>query len=315
MDTFISCDWGTSSFRLRLIEIETQNVLAEVTSPQGIAVTYGLWKNSSSDRFLFYRSIISEGIQTLSDQCGYSLDDVPVIVSGMALSGIGMMELEYKELPVTAGGKDLLVHPIDPSNNFKHRMIMISGLKSKNDAMRGEETMITGCDIKNIPDEQLFILPGTHSKHVSVKSGMIINCKTFMTGELFDLLSTKSILSASVEKENLVPEIRNSYFEKGIKEGAYDNLLNSIFHVRTNQLFNKTDAKENYHYLSGLLIGAELKGLIHNSYSSVTLVSDEKFLLPYSQALYFLEIIKGIEQINADKALIKGQTVIYKLYQ
>ena len=136
-----------------------------------------------------------------------------------------------------------------------------------------------------------------------------------MTGELFDLLSTKSILSASVEKENLVPEIRNSYFEKGIKEGAYDNLLNSIFHVRTNQLFNKTDAKENYHYLSGLLIGAELKGLIHNSYSSVTLVSDEKFLLPYSQALYFLEIIKGIEQINADKALIKGQTVIYKLYQ
>ncbi len=315
MDTFISCDWGTSSFRLRLIGIETQNVLAEVTSPQGIAATYTLWKNTSSDRFLFYRSIISAGVKTLSDQCEYSLDNVPVIVSGMALSGIGMLELEYKELPVTIGGKDLLVHSIDPSNDFKHRMIMISGLKSESDAMRGEETMLAGCDIKNIPDEQLLILPGTHSKHVSVKSGMITNCKTFMTGELFDLLSTKSILSASLEKENSLTEITNPYFEKGIKEGAYYNLLNSIFHVRTNQLFNKLSPVKNYQYLSGLIIGAELKDLLYTNYSSVTLVSDEKFLLPYSQALHILEVNKSILQINADKALIKGQTVIYKLYQ
>ncbi|MDP4283171.1 MAG: 2-dehydro-3-deoxygalactonokinase [Bacteroidota bacterium] len=315
MDKFISCDWGTSSFRLRLVETEAQNVLAEVTSQQGIASTHTSWKNSSLDRFLFYRSIISAGIKTLSTHSGYSLDNVVVIISGMASSGIGMMELEYKPLPAKTGGDDLLVHPIDPSNDFKHRVIMISGVKSANDVMRGEETMVVGCDVKNSPDERLFILPGTHSKHVSVKSGLIAGCKTFMTGELFDLLSTKSILSASLEKENYLSEITNPNFEKGVKEGAYDNLLNSIFHVRTNQLFNKLNPKENYHYLSGLLIGTELKDLLHINYSSVTLVSDKKFLLPYSQALHLLEISKSIQHINADKALIKGQTVIYKLYQ
>ena len=315
MDKFISCDWGTSAFRLRLIETEAQNVLAEVISHQGIAATYLSWKNSSSNRFSFYRSIISAGIKTLSDQCGHSLDNVPVIISGMASSGIGMMELEYKPLPAKTGGNALLVYPIDPSNDFKHRMIMISGVKSANDAMRGEETIIAGCDIKSTSDEQLFILPGTHSKHISVRNGLITACKTFMTGELFDLLSTKSILSGSVEKENSLTEITNAYFETGVKEGAYDNLLNSIFHVRTNRLFNKLHPKENYHYLSGLLIGAELKDLLHTNHDSVTLVSDEKFLMPYLHALHLLEINKSIQQINADEALIKGQTIIYKLYQ
>ena len=315
MDKFISCDWGTSSFRLRLIETEAPKVLAEVASHQGIAATYSSWKNSSSDRFLFYRSIISAGIKTLSDHCGYSLDDVPVLVSGMASSAIGMLELEYKELPVASDGKDLLIHTIDTSNDFKHRMIMISGVKSWNDVMRGEETIVAGCDIKNASGEQLFILPGTHSKHISIRNGLITDCRTFMTGELFNLLSTKSILSASLEKENYLTEITNTNFEKGIMEGAYGNLLNSIFHVRTNLLFNKLNPKQNYHYLSGLLIGSELKDLVHNNYSSVTLVSDEKFLLPYSQALHLLEINKKIQHINADKALIKGQTVIYKLYQ
>lgn len=315
MHKFISCDWGTSAFRLRLIETEAQNVLAEVTSHQGIAATYLSWKNSSSNRFSFYRSIISAGIKTLSDQCGHSLDDVPVIISGMASSGIGMMELEYKPLPAKTGGDDLLVYPIDPSNDFKHLMIMISGVKSASDAMRGEETIIAGCEIRSTSDEQLFILPGTHSKHISVRNGLITDCKTFMTGEIFDLLSTKSILSSSVEKENFHEEITSSYFETGVKEGAYDNLLNSIFHVRINQLFNRLKPKENYHYLSGLLIGAELKDILHHNYSSVTLVSDAKFLAPYLHALHLLEINKSIQQINADRALIKGQTIIYKLYQ
>lgn len=312
MDKFISCDWGTSSFRLRLIEPETQRVLAEVISQQGIASTYAIWKNSSSDRFLFYQSILSDAIKTLSAQCGYNLREVTVIISGMASASIGMKELEYKTLPVKTGGIDLSIDAIDPSSNFKHRMILISGVKSANDVMRGEETIIAGCDIPNTDDEQLFILPGTHSKHIIVKNGMIIDFKTFMTGDFFDLLSTKSILATSVEKENLPAEITTSYFEKGVKEGAFNNLLNRIFHIRTNQLFNKLQPGENYHFLSGLLIGTELKDLLNTHYSSVTLVSDKKFLLPYLQALHALKIDKNIHYKDADKALVKGQSIIYK---
>lgn len=312
MDKFISCDWGTSSLRLRLVETETQNVLAEVMSQQGIAPTYALWKNNPSDRFLFYRTILSEGIQTLSAQCGYNLDDIVMVISGMASSGIGMIELEYKMIPVNTNGSDLLVHKIEPVNDFKHPMIIVSGVKSVNDVMRGEETIIAGCEIRNTADKQLFILPGTHSKYIIVKNGMITDFKTFMTGELFDLLSTKSILSGSVEKQISHNKILSPWFEKGVKEGAFSNLLSSIFHVRTNQLFNKLPCEENYYYLSGLLIGSELKDLLQNNYNNINIVSDEKFLPLYSRALLILQTNKSAHCIAAGPALIKGQRVITK---
>lgn len=315
MNPFISCDWGTSSFRLRVIEPETQNVMATVVSRQGIAATYEMWKKSSSDdRFLFYESVLSSYIPELSSQCGFPLSGVPVIISGMASSAIGMMELDYKMLPVKTDGNDLSIHLVASSARFKHEMIFVSGVKSATDVMRGEETIIAGCEIKKTDEEQLFILPGTHSKHIVTKNGIITDFKTYMTGELFDLLATKSILSNSMEKENIFSNVVNPCFEKGVKEGFYNNLLNSIFYVRTNNLFNKQQPKENYQYLSGLMIGTELKDLSDNTCRDITLVADEKFSTLYSNALHFLKINKSIYQLNADKALIKGQSIIYKLY-
>lgn len=314
MNKFISCDWGTSSFRLRVIDLETQNVIAKVVSQQGIAATYEMWKKSSSDRFLFYESVLSSCIPELSSQCGFPLSEVPIIISGMASSAIGMMELDYKMLPVKTDGNDLLIHLVASSARFKHEMIFVSGLKSTTDVMRGEETIIIGCQIENTDEEQLFILPGTHSKHIITRNGKITDSKTYMTGEVFDLLATKSILSNSVEKENIFSTVVNTGFEKGVKEGLGNNLLNSIFHVRTDSLFNKQQPKENYQYLSGLIIGAELKDLLDNTCRDITLVADEKFSTLYSNALHFLQINKNIYQLNADKALINGQSIIYKLY-
>lgn len=136
-----------------------------------------------------------------------------------------------------------------------------------------------------------------------------------MTGELFDLLCNKSILSSSVEKNNTAAENKsNLNFINGVIEGTESNLLHSIFHVRTNQLFKKLNARENYHYLSGLLIGAELKSLLQNKFSSVTLVSDGALAGSYLQALYSLGINKNLQQKNADEALVKGQSIIFTQY-
>ena len=312
MNKFISCDWGTTSLRLWLIENETQNVLAEFVSQQGIAATYSMWKKSSSDRLLFYESVLSSGIRELTSNGKHSLSGIPIIISGMASSAIGMKELEYAPLPVKTNGDGLLMDTIESSSRFNHQMIIVSGVKSEQDVMRGEETIIAGCEIKNTNDEQLFILPGTHSKHIVTGNGIIKDFKTYMTGELFDLLAAKSILSNSVEKENPFSEIVKPWFEKGVKEGTTKNLLNNIFHVRTNLLFNKLSPEENYHYLSALLIGAELRHLLDNNYSNITLVSDEKFLLLYSNALHLLKLNTNIQHLNSDKALIKGQSMICK---
>ncbi len=311
MGRFISCDWGTSAFRLRLIETETQTVLAEVKTAQGIATTYALWKDGVVDRFSFYCIILSAGIKTLEHNCGYRLDELMIVISGMVSSSIGMMELNYKELPFKTNGSDLLVESIDPSVHFKHRMIIVSGVKSATDVIRGEETILTGCDVIENNKEQLYIFPGTHSKHISVKNGIVNDFKTYMTGEFFDMLSTKSILSASVAKSNeAINNEADLHFEKGVIEGSLGNLLNSAFHVRTNQLFNNLKPPENYYYLSGLLIGSELKDLLHKDHTDVVLVSVETIAALYLHALQILHL-NNIKSIDADKALIKGQCIIY----
>ena len=78
MNKFISCDWGTTSLRFRIVENERQRILAEITSQQGIAATYALWKNSSLERFIFFRNILSDNIEKLSSQCIYSLNNIPI---------------------------------------------------------------------------------------------------------------------------------------------------------------------------------------------------------------------------------------------
>src|SRR4029078_6559719 len=104
----------------------------------------------------------------------------------------------------------------------------------------------------------------------------------------------------------------NSYFISGVKEGVESNLLNSIFHVRTNQLFKKLSKEQNYYYLSGLLSGAELKVLLQNKFSFVTLVSDDVLSELYLQALTALNIDKNLQHKKADQALLIGQSFIFQ---
>ena len=127
-----------------------------------------------------------------------------------------------------------------------------------------------------------------------------------MTGELFDLLANKSVLSASVESNT---EDTSQAFEKGIRESANGILLNNIFHVRTNQVFNKLDETANYHYLSGLLIGEELRHLAERNYTAITIVSAGALAAPYKKAIGMMGLGVNCRTINADEALIKGQAL------
>ena len=67
-----------------------------------------------------------------------SLDDVPVVISGMASSTIGLRELPYKPLPFAADGSDLVAEILAPTVDFKHATLLISGVSSTDDVMRGE---------------------------------------------------------------------------------------------------------------------------------------------------------------------------------
>ena len=314
MANFISCDWGTSAFRLRLVEYPSLAILAGISSDEGIAPTYELMQKSNSERYPFYQAIIAKGIEKLAAESGMLLTGIPLIVSGMASSSLGMMELDYKMLPVRLDGSDLLVHIESQSSDFMHPMALVSGVKSSDDAMRGEESLVVGSGLENLHEEQLIILPGTHSKHVIIKEGLITGIKTYMTGELFELLVSKSILSKSVKSGDRFSTNNQLWFEKGVQEGAENNFLNAIFHVRTKKLFNNISAEENFYYLSGLVIGTELKDVKNKLYEKICLVSDTRFFSLYSAAFHLLNIHQPLYYQEAELALVKGQSFIYEKY-
>ncbi len=315
MDKFISCDWGTTSFRLRLIEAATKNILAETKSAQGIAATYALCKEQpGTGRILFYTNFILQQIVVLEQQYGYSLDNITILISGMASATIGMVELPYKVIPFQIMEAGLYTQIIPATPQCRHTIILISGVRSANDAMRGEETMMAGCTIEEVAGEQLFIFPGTHSKHLVVQNGILKDLKTYMTGEIFNLLSSKSILAASVEADDLSPQM-NEAFIKGVKETIDSNILNALFHVRTNLLFGLAGKKENYHQLSGLLIGEELKAVSTGNYAIVTIVSTGNLLTLYTKALAALNFKGKLQYQDADAALVNGQALVFNQYQ
>ncbi|MEO6289846.1 MAG: 2-dehydro-3-deoxygalactonokinase [Ginsengibacter sp.] len=316
MQKLISCDWGTSALRLRIIDIDKIAVLGEVTNTQGISSTFDLWQKSGKngdERISFYQSILSEQIKKLEAQLQFSLDDAPLIISGMASSNMGIMELPYKEAPFSLDGHDLIIKKIEGNNNFGHTTIIISGVRTGSDVMRGEETQLIGSINKDDKEDQVFIFPGTHSKHISIKNGKVTDLETYMTGEFFDLLSKKSVLLNTIEEvANLLNAPNLESFEKGVKDSCHSNLLHNSFLVRTNYLLGKLSKQENYAYLSGILIGTELNEL-PTVKIPLTIVGDAALNKYYATAAKIL----GAQKVNskdAARAVINGHHKIYSTF-
>lgn len=312
MKSFFSGDWGTSTFRLRLVDANTASVLSEVKTDHGIAAAYKSWKQVNrpeDERISFYQAYLFEQLKKITNTFIDASYNAPLILSGMVSSSIGMKQLSYKQLPFKCDGSDLVVETIAEKDQH-HKIIMISGVSSEVDVLRGEETILAGCNIPTNDTGHLLIFPGTHSKHITVKNAEAINIATYMTGELFDLLSKNSILAASVKKSD--PEDNDNYkfFIEGVIKGMGSNIMNSIFHVRTNELFSKATPEENYHYLSGILIGHELKDVAENKPVSITLVCSESLKKNYLQALEVAWPGVLVNYKNADEALINGQRMI-----
>ena len=129
-----------------------------------------------------------------------------------------------------------------------------------------------------------------------------------MTGEFFDLLTTQSVLAASVEKTTNFDPVT---FTNGVKDSLTGNLLQAAFKVRTNDLLKHLPKADNYNYLSGLLIGYEIKGLIEYKYP-IYLCGSGDLAARYQLAADKLGIPIRL-QIDADEALLKGQQQIFNL--
>jgi 2-dehydro-3-deoxygalactonokinase len=304
---FLSCDWGNSTFRLRLVDAGKKEASGELLSDGGMAETYQLWQAAArpeTERINFYRSILVRSVNNLP---GTFDKNTPILISGMVSSSIGLTELPYQKFPFTWDISQFIVGKIEEDEQFTNPLYLVSGFKTDDDVMRGEETLLLGCDPGN-EGEKIFVFPGTHSKHVFVRDNRGIDFKTYMTGEIFNLLAEKSILRNAVSKG-----IDEKSFAEGLIAGKHVNLLHSAFSIRTRQLLQQVDSVSNYQYLSGLVIGAELKDL-KNKDCPVYLVCSEHFKKAYMIGLDLMGFKKGVYYLDADDMLIKGHCKIADHY-
>ena len=165
--------------------------------------------------------------------------------------------------------------------------------------MRGEETHVLGW-IAAAPSrakgEHLICHPGTHAKWVRVVDGQIESFVSCMTGELFELLSTQSVLSSGLAEDD------EGAFDQGISAaGSGDALASRLFTARSRVVGGGMAAGQVNSYLSGLLIGSEVAsvpGLFGvERKMPVAVIGDLKLVAKYQRVLkiqgYQVEIHDG----------------------
>ncbi len=237
---WIAVDWGTSNLRLWAID-GTGAVIATRTGSEGM---------SRLSPEGFEPMLLDKAADLLADD-----SRTEVIVCGMAGARGGWREAPYRPVPCRPAGQEAVTVP---TTDTRLAVQILPGLSqaAPPDVMRGEETQIAGF-LAGFPDfDGTLCLPGTHTKWVRVSAGEVVGFRTFMTGEIFGLLSGQSVLRHSLTGDGLEPEA----FLEAVSDALSkpENTAAALFSIRAGSLLTGLSPQAARARLSGLLIGMEL---------------------------------------------------------
>ena len=234
---WIAADWGTS--HLRVWGMAGAEVLCSAASDRGMAQ--------------LARAEYEAALLALVGDWLPEGQITPVVACGMVGSRQGWVEAPYRTLPCPPLGGALACAPV---RDLRLSVHVVAGLKQGKpaDVVRGEETQVAGFLALNPGWDGVICLPGTHSKWIHVSAGEVVSFQTFLTGEMFALLSEHSVLRHSVAGW------KDAGFAEGLAQGMErpDRLLARLFSLRAEGLLDGLDPATARARLSGLLIGAEL---------------------------------------------------------
>ena len=200
--------------------------------------------------------------ETLREEIGpwLAAGDDHVLLSGMIGSRQGWKEAPYLACP--AGAPEIAAALTEIPFDWG-QVKLVPGLATEDAAgvpevMRGEETQIVGC-LPAIGGSGLACLPGSHSKWAHVEAGRIIGFTTHLTGEAFAALRGHTILARMMHDGATDPTV----FDQGVaRSGDADGLLHHVFGARTLALTGRMAESTTASYLSGILIGHEVRAAL-----------------------------------------------------
>lgn len=282
----IAIDWGSS--RLRAYRLDTDGAILEQRRTD-------LGVLSCDGRFA----------EVLASQVD-GWDDARIMMCGMVGGRGGWKEVPYVECP--AGAREI-ANAIVPLENgataFAGRDLRIvpgmidRGSAPTADVMRGEETQIIGLLDRLGDGVHSLCLPGTHSKWVQVRDHAIASVRTAMTGEAYALFRNHSVLARLMPTND--PPFDTAAFDEGLRRsGDAGGLLHHLFGVRTAGLLGRLSDTQSPSYLSGLLIGHEIRAQAPRP-PCVHLIGNDRLLTVYAHALeaFGIEVQRHSEDLAA----------------
>lgn len=235
---WIALDWGTTHLRGWAMSDNGQ-VLAQNSSEQGMG--------------RLTRDGYEPALLDLTQ--GWFSGPITAIACGMVGSRQGWVEAPYASTPCMALPAGLVTAPTI-TDGLTVRVI--PGIKQEHpaDVMRGEETQIAGFLALNPGWDGVLCLPGTHTKWAQVSAGEVVSFQTCMTGELFSVIGTQTVLRHSVSSDGW----DDAAFAQGLTDGFErpERLTARLFSLRAEHLLHGQDGVAGRARLSGLLIGVEL---------------------------------------------------------
>ncbi len=302
---FISCDWGTSRLRLRLVDREPQRLVAEQVTDEGIQNLARIHPGQDGRRE-FLGAVLDHGIAALG--VGQQ-SDIPVVMSGMASSTLGWESLPYARLPAPIDGQTLRFADFLQAGR---KVRLVSGLRTDSDVMRGEETELIGifADAARRPlaANSIVVLPGTHSKHVRLRAGRIVDFTTHLTGELYGLLCRDSTLEIPADSV-----FDPTAFVAGVQASKTQGLSAALFQTRARAVLGLLPGQHRRAFLSGALIGAEIATLAGTDVSHLVLAAGDPLASQYGLALGELlphVILVRISPVELAAATVAGHAMI-----
>lgn len=296
---FVAVDWGTSSFR------------AWRMAPDGTPLAYsrgpeGMLHCASAG----FAPVLQQHLEKLGASGALS-----VLICGMAGARQGWVEAPYLATPSRLDRLHEGAVRVDVPGDVR----ILPGIAHRDPAcpevMRGEETQILGA----IEDgfSGLVCIPGTHSKWVAIENGSIAGLTTFMTGELFSVITSHTLLSHAVETGAL-PVRPSAAFREALSAAASGTteLSSALFRLRAAQLLGYEQRADGAARLSGLLIGNEIAGATrrYGSEQRLRLLASGDLGALYEHALKHLGYAVEIDDAEqtARRGLMKAAAGIWK---
>jgi 2-dehydro-3-deoxygalactonokinase len=281
----ITVDWGTSNVRAYRMDAAGR-CTARKTSSRGIA---------SVAKGTYREALMTDVGDWIAD------GEHQVLLSGMVGSRAGWLEVPYVAAPADVNA--LAAGCLRVPDSDLDIMIVpgVSGIDARGvpEVMRGEETQIVGAQLAEGNGIELVALPGTHTKWVSLQGNAIASFATYMTGDVFSALRSNTILRGFPES----PIHAGRGFDAGVEQSRHaDALTHHIFGARTLFLTGKLQEDQVYAYLSGLLIGYEVRHAMQHG-QQVHLIGEEHLCALYAHTI---EEYGGQASVEASDAAMRG---------